>query len=137
MSKIKIDPNRKIFMRGVLVALASAGTVIHYDELRRLCRLSREQLGAYLGAAREDSIAADQPDFNAIVVNDDGMPGAGFSGAPLDGVVWAAQLREVHKYWSDRRRMDNKAFVDLWGDLPAVPGLSGIDPQLGPLGATP
>lgn len=114
-----IDPNRLTFMQGVLAALASTGQVIHYDELRRLCRLSREQVGEYLGEARRELIAAGQPDFCAVVVNDGGWPGDGWG----DLASWPKHLRDAHNFWRDRRTFDNGDFQERHGALPAVPGL--------------
>lgn len=48
-------------------AFASNGQTVHYDEIRRLCRLSQEQLGAYLEEARRAMVDAGQPDFCSIV----------------------------------------------------------------------
>jgi hypothetical protein len=76
---IEIDEHRLAFLRGVLAALASTGQVVHYDEIRHLCRLNQEQLGTYLGAARQPLVDAGQPDFNAIVVKEEGWPGDGFA----------------------------------------------------------
>jgi hypothetical protein len=50
---VATDENRVAFLRGVLAALASTGQVVHYKEIRRLCRFSQEQLGTYLGEARK------------------------------------------------------------------------------------
>lgn len=108
-----LDENRVIFLRGVQAALASSGLVVHYDEIRRLCRLNQEQVGEYLDAARSSLLAAGQPDFCAIVVNDGGWPGDG----------WAKELREVHRFWKDRRAMDNRPFSDAHTNLPVIPGL--------------
>lgn len=114
-----LDPNRVAFMQGVLAALSSSGQVIHYDELRRLCRLSREQCGEYLAEARRELVAAGQPDFCSVVVNDGGWPGDGWG--PL--ASWPKHLREAHIFWRDRRRFDNGDFQAAHGELPAVPGL--------------
>lgn len=116
----EFDQERLWFLRGALAALASSGQVVHYDELRRLCRFSREQMGAYLGEARR-MLREDEPDFCAIVVNDGGWPGQGFG--TLDD--WPAALRAAHRYWQGRRQQDNTAFVNSQGDLPSVPGLPG------------
>jgi hypothetical protein len=114
-----IDPNRLAFLQGVLAAFASSGAVVHYDEIRRLCRFSQEQLGEYLGQARVPLVDAGQPDFCAIVVNDGGWPGDGW-GKPD---AWPAALRLAHRFWRDRRRMDNTAFEAEHGAVPAIPGL--------------
>ncbi|MCB9628190.1 MAG: hypothetical protein H6725_12515 [Sandaracinaceae bacterium] len=116
---MSIDPNRLAFMQGVLAGLASNGQVIHYSGLRRLCRLSQEQLGAYLGAARQDMVAAGQPDFCSLVVKDSGWPGKGWG----DLAEWPTRLREAHKFWRDRRRLDNTAFCDIYGKPPETPGI--------------
>jgi len=114
----EIDQERLWFLRGVLAALASSGQVVHYDEVRRLCRLNQEQLGDYLGAARGTQ-RDDEPDFCAVVVNEGGWPGDGFGPLP----AWPAELRDAHNYWRDRRAMDNSEFVKEWGGLPTLPGL--------------
>lgn len=113
-----IDSERLWFLRGVLAGLASSGQVAHYDEIRRLCRMSREQLGEYLGAARA-SQRPDEPDFCSVVVKDGGWPGVGFG--PLDS--WPTKLRAAHNYWRDRRAMDNDDFRRKWDQLPSLPGL--------------
>ena len=76
-----LDEGRVRFLRGVLAALASTGQVVTYDEIRRLCRLSQEQCGEYLGEARNRMLAASQPDFCAVVVNSSGSPGEGWGDA--------------------------------------------------------
>ena len=114
-----IDRNRLTFMQGVLAALASTGQVVHYHELRRLCRLNQEQLGEYLGEARRELLAAGQPDFCSVVVNDGGWPGTGWG----DLASWPAKLREAHNYWRDRRTLDNDDFKQRHGQPPVVPGL--------------
>ena len=126
---INVDPNRLAFLRGVLATLASNGQVVHYDEIRRLCRLNHEQLGAYLGAARGPVLASDQPDFCATVVNNEGWSGSGWSqgAAGTDPREWAKALRRAHEFWRDRRRMDNTEFEAKHGALPAVPGTDGTD----------
>jgi hypothetical protein len=113
-----IDDERLWFLRGILAALASSGQVVHYDEIRRLTRLSQEQVGEFLGAARAAQRPGD-PDFCAIVVNEGGWPGQGFG--PLD--EWPAQLRDAHNYWRARRELDNADFRKAWGHLPSLPGL--------------
>lgn len=118
-----LDQNRVAFLRGVLAAFASTGQVVHYNEIRRLCRFSQEQLGAYLAAARSELEA--QPDFCAIVVNDGGWPGDGWAkdAKGTDPTEWAKELRRVHRFWRDRRALDNAEFAQAHGGLPAVPGL--------------
>ena len=122
-----LDPNRVIFLRGVLAALASSGQVVHYNEIRRLCRFKQEQLGEYLDAARSGLAEAGQPDFCAIVVNDSGLPGEGWAGDGdgVDSRTWAEELRKVHRFWRDRRAMDNGDFVRPDRALPLFPGLPG------------
>jgi hypothetical protein len=120
-----LDENRVIFLRGVLAALASSGQLVHYDEIRRLCRLNQEQVGEYLDSARSSLLAAGQPDFCAIVVNDGGWPGDGWAkdGEGTNPREWARELREVHRFWKDRRAMDNGPFSNAHTQLPVVPGL--------------
>jgi hypothetical protein len=114
-----LDPNRIAFLQGVLAALAASGQVVHYDEIRRLCRFSQQQLGEYLGAARSPMTAANQPDFCTVVVGETGWPGAGWG----DPAAWAHALRRAHEYWRDRRSMDNADFRNKYGSEPEVPGL--------------
>ncbi|GAB5537844.1 MAG: hypothetical protein Rubg2KO_40930 [Rubricoccaceae bacterium] len=124
MSTTSIDPNRLAFLQGVLAALASNGQTIHYNEIRRLCRLNQEQLGTYLGEARRRMLEAGQPDFCSVVVRDAGWPGDGWAAGPsgTDPREWAKALRLAHTYWRDRRRMDNPEFESAHGALPEVPG---------------
>jgi hypothetical protein len=119
-----LDQNRIVFLRGVLAAFASNWQVVHYNEIRRLCRFSQEQLGEYLDAARQPLVQAGLPDFNVIVVNDQGWPGDGWtSPGPTDPKVWAQNLRATHIYWRDRKQMDNTEFEQEHGMVPPVPGL--------------
>lgn len=113
---VQFDQERIQFLRGLLVALASSGQVIHYDEVRRMCRLNNTQVGEYLDAARQ-TLEVGEPDFCALVVNDGGWPGDGFG----ELANWPSQLREVHRYWRDRRRFDNPEFEMEWGRLPSLP----------------
>lgn len=76
MADTDLDGERLWFLRGVAAALASSGQVVHYDEIPRLCRLSREQAGSYLGAARAGQ-RQEEPDFCANVVNEGGWHGTG------------------------------------------------------------
>jgi len=115
-----IDDERIWFLRGALAALASTGQVVHYNEIRRLCRFAQEQLGTALGAARE-GLSPDEPDFCAIVVNDGGWPGTGFGQLER----WPADLRKAHSFWRDRRQMDNTEFQQGGRSLPTFPGLPG------------
>jgi hypothetical protein len=115
---MKIDDNRLWFLRGVLAATASNRQTITYDEVRRLCRFNDEQLGTYLGKARE-ILAEDEPDFCALVVNTRGVPGE-LWGDPENGPTEAIRAQQ---YWQDRRNMDNRLFKERYGSLPSVPGL--------------
>jgi len=125
-TKGTLDEKRIVFLRGVLAALASSGQVVHYDEIRRLCRLNQEQVGEYLDAARSGLLDAEQPDFCAIVVNDRGWPGDGWAkdGKGTNPEEWAIELRRSHLYWQDRRAMDNGPFENKYKSLPTFPGLS-------------
>lgn len=124
-----LDQNRVTFLRGVLAAFASNGQVVHYNEIRRLCRLTQEQLGVYLDAARSQLVSEGQPDFCAIVVNEGGWPGDGWAKGDkgTDSTEWAKELRRVHRFWQNRRALDNAAFAAEHGQLPATPGLDGGD----------
>ena len=113
----QLDANRLAFMRGVLAAFASNGQVVHYDEVRRLCRLNQEQMGTYLGEARMPAIDAGDPDPCAIVVNNTGTPGA-LWGNPAE---WHEALRRAHQFWADRRRLDNADFQSRHTRLPSMP----------------
>ena len=113
------DSDKVQFLRGLLAAFASNGQLVTYDEIRRLCRLSDEQLGEYLGAAR-DGRGPDEPDFCAVVVQTAGKPGRRW-GEPA---AWAAEVQRAHRFWSDRRRLDNSEFEQAYGGLPTMPGLS-------------
>lgn len=124
-SEITVDPNRLAFLQGMLAAFASNGQTVHYNEVRRLCRLNQEQLGTYLGAARQKMLAEGQPDFCSIVVRDSGWPGDGWADGlqGTDPREWARALRQAQIYWSDRRRLDNPKFEEKHSVLPEVPGL--------------
>lgn len=115
---MNIDSEKVIFLRGLLVAFACGGQLINYDEVRRLCRLNDEQMGTYLNAARKGR-AEGEPDFCAIVVKTSGTPGPGWG--DLDG--WAREVQKVHRFWADRKRLDNKDFEEHYGSLPAIPGV--------------
>lgn len=116
---MNIDNERVVFLRGLLVAFASNGQLVNYDDVRRLCRLSDEQMGTYLNHARK-GLAEGEPDFCAIVVKTKGQPGEGW-GEPA---AWAEQVQKSHRFWVDRRRLDNSEFEKLYGHLPAIPGLA-------------
>jgi len=115
---MRIDPERVIFLRGLLVAFASNAQLLNYDEMRRLCRLSDEQMGAYLDEARK-ALAEGEPDFCAIVVKTAGKPGQGWG----DAAIWAQEVQRSHRFGSDRRALDNGEFQARHGRLPAIPGL--------------
>lgn len=125
MVTMSVDENRLAFLKGVLAATAGSGQLVTYSQLRRLCRLNMEQLGEYLGVARRRLIDAGQPDFCAIVVGDDGTPGAGWynSHAGSTEVGWAREVQRAHVFWRDRRLLDNGEFEAEHGALPAEPGL--------------
>lgn len=122
----EIDLHRLAFLRGVLAAFASTGQTVTYDEIRRLCRFNDEQLGTYLGQARRPLTKAEQPDFCAVVIGDTtGWPGPRWSDNVdgTDPAEWAQELRRAHRFWKDRRNLDNPAFRKKWGKLPTIPGL--------------
>ena len=110
------------FISGLLVAFASNAQVINYDEIRRLSRLHDEQLGTYLDAARK-GLDEGEPDFCAIVVKTAGKPGLGWG----DAEIWHKEVQRVHRFWADRRRLDNKDFEACHGKLPAIPGRSAAE----------
>lgn len=113
-----INDDKVQFLRGVLIAHASMGATITYEELRRLTRLNLEQLGAYLGAARS-VLQTGEPDFCAVAIKNAGQPGTGFG--HLSAAEWEAELEKVFKYWKDRRANNNGPFAQLHGSLPSVP----------------
>jgi hypothetical protein len=117
---MKVDPDKVLFLRGLLAAFASNGQLVNYDEVRRLCRLNDEQMGTYLNHARKGR-ADGEPDFCAIVVKTKGKPGDGW-GEPG---AWAEEVQKSHRFWSDRKKLDNSQFEERYGSLPAIPGLSG------------
>jgi len=113
MNKTKVD-----IVRGLLIAFASNGQIVDYDQIRRLARLHPTDVGEYLDEARK-GLNVGEPDFCAIVVNEDGVPGTGWG-----NTAHAAQeIVESHKYWHDRRFMNNVAFEKKYGALPEIPGL--------------
>lgn len=67
---MRVDRDKVLYLRGLLVAFASNGQLINYDEIRRLTRLSDEQVGTYLDEARK-ALADGEPDFCSIVVKTD------------------------------------------------------------------
>jgi hypothetical protein len=111
-----LDEGTVQFLRGVLAMAAATRQVLDYEHVRRLCGLSKQQIGSYLGAARQ-VLAKDEPDFCAIVVNTSGEPGAGFGNADN----WARQLRRVHDYWHYRMLENNDEFIARFGRKPSVP----------------
>lgn len=119
---MKVDGDKVMFLRGLLAAFASNGQLLNYDEIRRLCRLSDEQVGTYLDEARKGRGQGD-PDFYAIVVKTAGKPGPGWG----DAAAWAQEVQRAHRFWGDRRRLDNAAFQERYGSLPAIPGRSNVD----------
>ncbi len=110
-------PGKVAFIRGVCIFAASHGIDIRYDELRRLARLSDEQLGAYLGASRQ-GLAPGEPDHCAMVVSTNGTPGLAWG----DLNTWARERARAISFYSARRGLDNAAFEQLWGFLPTFPG---------------
>lgn len=116
---MKVGENKLWFLRGVLVATCSNRQTITYDEVRRLCRLNDEQLGTYLGEARQ-LLREDEPDYCAVVVKTKGVPGESW-GDPKEG---PGQAIKAHQYWQDRRHHDNQDFTEIYGSLPSVPGLA-------------
>ncbi len=122
-----IDEHRLAFLKGVLATTASNGQIITYSQLRRLCRLSMELVGVYLGEARRRVLLAGQPDYCAIVVGDDGTPGSGWFDPHVSATSqrWAEEVQRVHAFWRDRKSLDNTAFEAAHGGLPAEPGLDG------------
>jgi hypothetical protein len=113
-----INQDKVQFLRGVLVAHASMGSTITYEELRRLARLTLEQLGDYLNEARS-VLQAGEPDFCAVAIKNSGQPGTGFG--HLTAVQWEAELKKVFQYWKDRRSSNNGPFASIHGALPSVP----------------
>jgi len=110
-----------LYILGVLIATASKGDTITYDELRRLARLSDRQLGTYLGTTR-GLLKHGEPDLCAVVIKDVGTPGWGWGNL----AQWQAALASVHAYWQDRRQLDNGPFAAKHGDVPSVPGTLSV-----------
>jgi hypothetical protein len=123
---MNVDNEKVLFLRGLLVAFASNGQIVNYDDVRRLCRLNDEQMGTYLNHARK-GLAENEPDFCAIVVKTKGKPGEGWG----DPAAWVEQVQKSHRFWSDRRKLDNGEFEERYGKLPAIPGTSQSKAQAG------
>lgn len=113
MNQAKVE-----LVKGLLIAFSSSGQIVDYDQIRRLARLHPTHVGKYLDAARKE-LRKDEPDFCAIVVNDEGVPGPGWGDTP-DA---AREIVDSHDYWRDRRFMNNDAFEAKYGALPEIPGL--------------
>jgi hypothetical protein len=111
-----LEPERVAFLQGLLVALASCGQIIDYEELRKLSRCPQEHFTAYLEAARAPLQESRQPDVCAIVITGAGLP-AGFR----DLEVWEDELEQVHTYWVDVRNLTPEEFTAAHGSLPALP----------------
>lgn len=121
---MRVDPKKVIFLRGLLVAFASNNQLVNYDEIRRLCRLSDEQMGTYLNEARQ-ALAEGEPDFCSLVVKTAGKPGPGWG----DLEAWAQEVQKTHRFWTDRKRLDNADFENIYHHLPAIPGPSELEKQ--------
>ena len=112
---VEIEVQLLWFIRGVMAALASSGQVVDCEEIARLCRLSREQVRAYLRAAGRGQYE-DEPDFSDIVLSEGGSPREG-----MDPREWSARLHDAQRYWRDRRSLDDESFKREWGDTPTFP----------------
>lgn len=117
MEPVQLAPSKVAFIRGVCIFAASHGIDIYYDELRRLARLSDEQLGAYLGASRQ-GLAPGEPDHCAMVVSAKGTPGLAWG----DLNTWTSERARAVAFYSARRGLDNAAFEERFGALPTFPG---------------
>jgi len=115
---MKINQDKVQFLRGILIAHASMGATITYEELRRLARLTLEQCGPYLEEARS-VLRPGEPDFCAVAIKTAGQPGTGFGHLSL--AQWEAELQKVFQYWKDRRANNNDPFVNIHGALPPIP----------------
>ena len=115
---MKINSEKVAFLRGLLAAFASNGQLVNYDEVRRLCRLNDEQMGAHLGRARQ-SRADNEPDFCSFVVKTKGKPGEKWG----DEAEWAREVQRAYRFWADRKNLDNDGFKKRYGILPTYPGL--------------
>ena len=93
---MKRDDKKLWFIRGILVATASNRQTITYDELRRLCRLNDEQIGTYLGKARE-ILSEGEPDYCSIVVKTTGVPGGKVGVALKKGQVKQSRPTNIGK----------------------------------------
>ena len=112
---VEIEAERLWFIRGIMAALASSGQVVDCEEIARLCRLSGEQVRAYLRAAGRGQYE-DEPDFSDIVLSEGGSPREG-----MDPREWSARLHDAQRYWRDRRSLDDESFKREWGDTPTFP----------------
>jgi hypothetical protein len=122
-----MDPNRIWFLRGLLAAFASDAKAIDYEEIRRLGRFNKEQLGEYLNAARQ-GLRDNEPDFCSIVVGRVSEE----VGHNWGDVPNAPAAREAaFRYWHDRRQLDNQPFTAQYGALPMFPGLNLDEPVEG------
>jgi hypothetical protein len=111
-----LDPERVSFLQGLLVGLASAGQIIDFEELRKLCGCSQPEFIPLLEAARAPMRAAGQPDCSAIVISSSGLP-AGFR----DLELWDEELMRAHHYCMDLRNLTEDEFEAAHGARPAVP----------------
>jgi hypothetical protein len=125
---MKIKKSEKIwFLRGILVACAAVGHYLTYDQLRRLMRVSDQQLGQYLKEAKGKTVFG-EPDISSMIIKTLGRPGYGWG----DISVWASAFEEACQYWHDRMTMDNSNFTEKYRNLPSFPGLSEDEVVPGP-----
>ncbi|MFT3923977.1 MAG: hypothetical protein QM778_15695 [Myxococcales bacterium] len=111
-----VDSRRVSFLQGMLVAFASAGQIVDFEELRRLCGCPEAEFVTLLEAARAPVRRAQQPDYSAVVISSSGLP-AGFR----DLEHWDEELVAAHRYWTDVRNLTAEELVAAHGSLPAVP----------------
>jgi hypothetical protein len=112
---MRVRDGRVVFLRGLLAGLASGRRTIKYNDMRRLCGLNKQQVGAYLKAVRAMG-KKNEPDLSALVVSGNtGMPTRDWG----DLKQWPAEKKRVFAYWTDRRRLNKDSFVSKHAVLPA------------------
>jgi hypothetical protein len=40
-----------------------------------------------------------------------------------DAKTWSLEVQKAHRFWGDKRTLDNAQFQKRYGDLPEIPGL--------------
>ena len=113
----QIDTNALWYLKGILNALASSQEMVEEEELCRMTGLTKDRLFEHM-AALDACLAEGEPVPNVLVVDQEGAP------VDLAGNAkkwWPNEVRSNHRYWSDRRRLEGKAFNKNW-PRPKTPG---------------